>query len=61
MAIGFKVSRKTGTFLFKWGKLGTADGDMHVPYGIDVDTAGNVWLADRCHYLVERVDSLMEN
>ena len=29
---------KDGNFLFKFGEDGTGDGQMHVPYGIDVDT-----------------------
>ena len=51
-----QVFDKNGTFLFKWGKLGTADGDMHVPYGIDVDAAGNIWLADRANHRIEKFD-----
>jgi tripartite motif-containing protein 71 len=51
-----QVFDKNGTFLFKWGKLGTADGDMHVPYGIDVDAAGNVWLADRANHRIQKFD-----
>ena len=26
------------------GQAGDGDGEMHVPYGIDVDADGNVWL-----------------
>ena len=51
-----QVFDKNGTFLFKWGKLGTADGDMHVPYGIDVDAAGNIWLADRANHRIQKFD-----
>ena len=52
-----QVFDKNGTFLFKWGKLGTGNGDMHVPYGIDVDAAGNIWLADRANHRIQKFDS----
>ena len=48
---------KDGNFLFKFGEDGTGDGQMHVPYGIDVDTKGNVWLADRANDRVQEFDS----
>ena len=37
--------------------MGIGDGQMHVPYGIDVDTEGNVWLADRANYRIQKFDS----
>lgn len=52
-----QVFDKNGTFLFKWGKLGNKSGEMHVPYGIDVDAAGNVWLADRANHRIQKFDS----
>ena len=48
---------KDGNFLFKFGEDGTGDGQMHVPYGIDIDTKGNVWLADRANDRVQEFDS----
>jgi DNA-binding beta-propeller fold protein YncE len=48
---------KDGKFLFKFGKDGTGDGQMHVPYGIDVDKKGNIWLADRANDRVQEFDS----
>ena len=27
--------------------MGTGDGQFDLPYGIDVDSQGNVWVADR--------------
>lgn len=48
---------KNGTFLFAWGKLGNDDGQFHVPYGIDVDIEGNVWVVDRANDRVQKFDS----
>jgi DNA-binding beta-propeller fold protein YncE len=48
---------KNGTFLFNFGKLGTGDGQFHVPYGIDIDSEGNVWAADRANHRVQKFDS----
>jgi len=48
---------KNGTFLFSWGELGKGDGQFHVPYGIDVDIRGNVWVVDRANHRVEKFDS----
>jgi DNA-binding beta-propeller fold protein YncE len=48
---------KDGNFLFKFGEDGTNDGQMHVPYGLDVDTKGNIWLADRANDRVQEFDS----
>ena len=47
---------KDGQFLFKFGKDATGDGQMHVPYGIDIDKEGNVWLADRANDRVQEFD-----
>ena len=27
--------------------MGTGDGQFTLPYGVDVDSQGNVWVADR--------------
>ena len=48
---------KEGKFLFTFGKDGTGDGQMHVPYGIDVDKEGNIWLADRANDRMQKFDS----
>jgi len=48
---------KNGTFLFAFGQKGSADGQFLVPYGLDVDKAGNVWVADRGNHRVQKFDS----
>ena len=52
-----QVFDKNGTFLFKFGQKGNGDGQFLVPYGIDVDIAGNVWVADRGNHRIEKFDS----
>jgi peptidylamidoglycolate lyase len=36
-----------GTFLFQWGKKGTAAGEFDLPHGIALDREGHVYVADR--------------
>ena len=35
-----------GTFLTKWGSWGSGDGQFKYPYGVAVDSSGNVYVAD---------------
>ena len=35
-----------GKFITKWGSYGTADGQFSNPYGVAVDSSGNVYVAD---------------
>src|SRR5919108_2094233 len=48
---------KNGTFLLLGVKLGHDEGQFHVPYGIDVDITGNVWVVDRANDRVQKFDS----
>ena len=36
----------SGTFLLKWGSLGSADGQLIYPRGVAVDASGNVYVAE---------------
>ena len=36
-----------GHFLFAWGSKGHQPGELHLPHGIELDSAGNVYVADR--------------
>jgi tripartite motif-containing protein 71 len=48
---------KQYVFINKWGTNGTGDGQFHRPYGIDVDSAGNVWIADKNNARIQKFDS----
>ena len=52
-----QVFDKDGKFLFKFGEKGQGNGQFLVPYGIDVDKAGNVWVADRGNHRIQKFDS----
>jgi DNA-binding beta-propeller fold protein YncE len=51
-----QVFDKNGTFLFKWGSKGTGNGQFSVPYSIDVDVDGNVWICDRGNHRIQKFD-----
>lgn len=36
-----------GEYQFSWGALGSGPGEFHLPHGIDVDSSGRVFVADR--------------
>ena len=40
------VYAKPYTFITKFGTYGTGDGQFHLPSGVDVDSDGNVYVAD---------------
>lgn len=49
---GYRNSRvikfsKEGKYLFEWGKKGNLQGEFIIPHGIDLDSDGNVYVADR--------------
>lgn len=52
-----QVFDKNGEFLFKFGEKGGKEGQFSVPYGIDVDSNGNVWVADRGNHRIQKFDS----
>jgi len=52
-----QVFDKNGRFLFDFGHKGNANGEFLVPYGIDIDIDGNVWVADRGNHRIQKFDS----
>lgn len=59
---GYRNSRiikfsKEGKYLFQWGKEGSAEGEFNIPHGIDLDSHGNVYVADRENNRIQKFDS----
>ncbi len=45
------------SFLLKWGAYGTGDGQFNSPFGLAVDSAGNVYVADFQNNRVQKFNS----
>jgi outer membrane protein assembly factor BamB len=45
------------TFVRKWGSQGTGDGQFNYPYAIDVDSSGNVYVADSKNMRIQKFDN----
>lgn len=59
---GYRNSRvikfsKEGKYLFEWGKKGNGEGEFNTPHGIDLDSHGNVYIADRQNNRIQKFDS----
>lgn len=46
-----------GTYLFEWGTLGKELGAFIIPHGIDLDSDGNVYVADRENNRIQKFDA----
>src|SRR3989338_458761 len=42
------------TFLFKWGTIGSGDGQFSAPTGIDIDSSGNVYVVDFGNHRIQK-------
>lgn len=47
----------TGTYLFAWGNKGDEPGEFNLPHAIDLDTKGNVYVADRENSRIQEFDA----
>jgi DNA-binding beta-propeller fold protein YncE len=54
-----RVSQFTtgGVFVRTIGTVGSGDGQLSVPYGVALDAAGNVYVADRDNYRIQKFTS----
>jgi DNA-binding beta-propeller fold protein YncE len=43
-----------GKFLYKWGTVGNASGEMRSPCGVAVDDAGSIYVADTYNNRVQK-------
>ncbi len=48
---------KEGKYLFEWGKKGNGEGEFDTPHAIDLDSHGNVYVADRENNRIQKFDS----
>ena len=44
-------------FMLKWGSYGSGDGQFFLPYGVAVDSSGNVYVADCGNHRIQKFDS----
>lgn len=48
---------KEGDFVFQWGEKGSGEGQFNLPHALDLDEAGNVYVADRENGRVQKFDA----
>jgi tripartite motif-containing protein 71 len=48
---------KEYSFVRKWGSDGTGDGQFNYPYGVALDSSGNVYVADSGNNRVQKFNS----
>ena len=44
-------------FITRWGSQGSGDGQFYDPYGVAVDTADNIYVADTYNHRIQKFDS----
>ena len=46
----------SGKYLFSWGSFGNKPGQFNLPHAIDIDSKGNVYVADRENSRIQKFD-----
>jgi PKD repeat protein len=44
----------SGTFITKWGSEGSGDGELYYPFGIAIDSSGNVYITDSHNHRIQK-------
>ena len=60
LALGIRVASATqpaGTFLLKWGSVGSGDAEFDNPSDVAVDASGNVYVADGVNGRIQKFTS----
>lgn len=45
-----------GEFIKEWGQIGTEHGEFRTPHGLEIDSQGRLWVADRGNHRLEIFD-----
>jgi|GEM_PF-323887 len=54
---GVSASQCEPEFLLKWGTYGSGDGQFNIPFGVDVDAEGNVYVSDYMNNRIQKFTS----
>ncbi len=46
-----------GTFIMKWGSEGDKEGQLNVPYSIEIDSLDNIYVVDRGNDRIQKFDA----